>query len=108
MATETQTTSLGEALAHALSRKDFDEVARLLHPDVDFRGMTPRRMWEESDPHSSDLDPPAAGVRPRPGGRSDGPSGSRAGRRVLSPGCAKFPEAGRVPATRAPAGPVPR
>ncbi len=52
MATETQTTSLGEAFAHALSRKDFDEVARLLHPDVDFRGMTPRRMWEESDARS--------------------------------------------------------
>lgn len=52
MATETQTTSLGEAFAHALSRKDFDEVARLLHPDVDFRGMTPRRTWEESDARS--------------------------------------------------------
>jgi SnoaL-like domain len=52
MATETQTTSLGEAFADALSRKDFDEVARLLHPDVDFRGMTPSRIWEGSDAHS--------------------------------------------------------
>jgi hypothetical protein len=41
MATETQTTSLGEEFAQALSRKDFDEVTRLLHPEVDFRGLTP-------------------------------------------------------------------
>ena len=52
MATETQTTSLGEAFAQALSRKDFDEVKRLLHPQVDFRGLTPRRMWEASDARS--------------------------------------------------------
>ena len=50
--TETQTTSLGEAFAHALSRKDFDEVTRLLHPDVDFRGLTPGRTWEASDAHT--------------------------------------------------------
>ena len=49
MTTETQTTSLGEAFAVALPRKDFDEVARLLHPQVDFRGLTPGRMWEASD-----------------------------------------------------------
>ena len=52
MTTETQTTSLGEAFAVALSRKDFDEVARLLHPQVDFRGLTPGRMWEASDARS--------------------------------------------------------
>jgi hypothetical protein len=45
----TQTQSLGEAFAQALSRKDFDEVSRLLHPQVDFRGLTPGRMWEASD-----------------------------------------------------------
>ena len=47
--TETHTTSLGEAFAEALSRQDFDEVTRLLHPEVDFRGLTPRKMWEASD-----------------------------------------------------------
>jgi hypothetical protein len=46
---ETQTTTLGEAFAQALSRKDFDEVTRLLHPEVDFCGLTPRRVWEASD-----------------------------------------------------------
>jgi len=52
MATETQTTSLGEAFAHALSRKDFEELTRILHPQVDFRGLTPGRMWEASDARS--------------------------------------------------------
>lgn len=52
MADETRTTSLGEAFAHALSRKDCDEVSRLLHPAVDFRGLTPGRMWEASDSRS--------------------------------------------------------
>jgi hypothetical protein len=52
MATEAQTTSLGEAFAHALSRKDFEELTRILHPRVDFRGLTPGRMWEASDARS--------------------------------------------------------
>ncbi len=52
MTTDTQTTSLGEAFARALSRKDFDEVTRLLHPEVDFRGLTPGRMWEAADSRS--------------------------------------------------------
>jgi hypothetical protein len=52
MAIETRTTTLGEAFAQALSRKDFDEVTRLLHPAVDFRGLTPGRMWEASDAES--------------------------------------------------------
>ena len=52
MTTDTRTTSLGEAFADALFRKDFDEVTALLHPDVDFRGLTPRRVWEASDAKS--------------------------------------------------------
>ncbi len=52
MTTDTRTTSLGEAFADALSRKDFDEVTALLHSDVDFRGLTPGRMWEASDARS--------------------------------------------------------
>jgi hypothetical protein len=52
MATEIASTTLGEAFAQALSRKDFDEVTRLLHPEVDFRGLTPGRMWEASDAHT--------------------------------------------------------
>ena len=39
-------TSLGEQFARALAVKDFDRIASLLHPEVDFRGMTPGRFWE--------------------------------------------------------------
>ena len=52
MTTDTRTTSLGEWFADALSRKDFDEVTALLHPDVDFCGLTSRRVWEASDAKS--------------------------------------------------------
>ncbi len=43
-------TSLGEQFATALAAKDFDGVRALLHPEIDFRGMTPSRVWEASDP----------------------------------------------------------
>lgn len=52
MTDEARTTTLGEAFADAISRKDFDELTRLLHPDVDFRGLTPGRTWEASDARS--------------------------------------------------------
>jgi hypothetical protein len=42
-------TSLGEQFATALAAKDFDRVRALLHPEVDFRGMTPSRFWEAAD-----------------------------------------------------------
>jgi hypothetical protein len=38
--------SLGESFARALAVKDFDQIASLLHPDVDFRGMTPGSFWQ--------------------------------------------------------------
>jgi SnoaL-like protein len=44
--------SLGLAFAQALSRKDFDQVATLLHPEIDFRALTPRRNWEASGARS--------------------------------------------------------
>jgi hypothetical protein len=43
------TASLGAAFATALAAKDFDGVRDLLHPEVDFRGLTPRRAWEATD-----------------------------------------------------------
>lgn len=43
-------TTLGEEFAKALAAKDFDRIATLLHPQVDFRGMTPGRSWEASSP----------------------------------------------------------
>jgi hypothetical protein len=39
---------LGAAFAEAFAAKDFEGVAALLHPEVDFRGLTPRRAWEAS------------------------------------------------------------
>ena len=40
---------VGRAYAEALSRKDFAAIEALLHPDVDFRALTPGRAWESSD-----------------------------------------------------------
>jgi hypothetical protein len=42
-------TTLGAQFATALAAKDFDRVRALLHPEIDFRGMTPSRFWEAGD-----------------------------------------------------------
>ena len=42
--------TLGSQFATALAAKDFDRVRALLHPEIDFRGMTPNRVWEATDP----------------------------------------------------------
>jgi len=42
--------SLGASFAAALAAKDFDRIRDLLHPEVEFRGVTPRRFWEADDP----------------------------------------------------------
>lgn len=39
---------LGRAFAEALARKDFAQIEALLHPEIDFRALTPGRMWEPS------------------------------------------------------------
>jgi hypothetical protein len=44
--------SLGGAYAAALAAKDFERIRDLLHPEVDFRGLTPRKNWEASDPEA--------------------------------------------------------
>lgn len=44
------TESLGASFAHAVARKDHARVLELLHPDVDFRAMTPSRIWEAEQP----------------------------------------------------------
>jgi hypothetical protein len=46
----TSTSTLGTSFAEALAKKDFDAVTKLLHPEVDFRGLTPRRNWEAGNP----------------------------------------------------------
>lgn len=43
------TPSLGRDFAEALAGKDHERLAELLHPQVDFRGLTPRRAWAASD-----------------------------------------------------------
>lgn len=42
--------TMGGAFAEALGAKQFDRVAGLLHPEVDFRALTPRKFWEASNP----------------------------------------------------------
>jgi hypothetical protein len=44
------TSSLGEEFARAVAAKDGQRVRELLHPQLDFRGMTPGRIWEANDP----------------------------------------------------------
>jgi hypothetical protein len=41
--------SLGSDFAAALARKDFDRIRGLLHPEINFRGLTPNRVWEAAD-----------------------------------------------------------
>jgi SnoaL-like domain len=36
----------GPAFAQALAARDFDKLRTLLDPEVEFRGLTPRRTWE--------------------------------------------------------------
>lgn len=40
------TDTLGEGFARAVAAKDHRRLLDLLHPDVDFRGMTPGRVWD--------------------------------------------------------------
>jgi hypothetical protein len=50
MSTSAATSTLGKAFAEALAAKDFDAIAALLHQEIDFRGLTPRRNWEADNP----------------------------------------------------------
>jgi hypothetical protein len=42
----TTETTVGERFARAFLAKDWDAVAELVDPAVDFRGLTPGRPWE--------------------------------------------------------------
>jgi|SRR5690349_17748496 hypothetical protein len=42
-------TTLGREFARALAAKEYDRLTELLHPELDFRGVTPRKSWEASD-----------------------------------------------------------
>ena len=41
-----QTTTLGAEFATALAAKDSTRLLELMHPQIDFRGLTPSRSWE--------------------------------------------------------------
>jgi hypothetical protein len=44
-----QTTTLGADFARALAEKDATAIRELIHPEIDFRGLTPNRSWEAKD-----------------------------------------------------------
>lgn len=41
---------LGVRFAEALAAKRFDDLAELLHPEIDFAALTPRRHWVAGSP----------------------------------------------------------
>ena len=48
MDTQAQTT-LGTDFARAFAAKDADRIRELVHPEIDFKALTPNRNWEASD-----------------------------------------------------------
>jgi hypothetical protein len=42
--------SVTGALVEAILARDFPRARGLLHPEIDFRAMTPKRVWEADDP----------------------------------------------------------
>ena|ERR1700676_1814861 len=44
------TTTLGRAFAEAFVAKDDVQMAALLHPEIDFHGLTPQRVWKAKGP----------------------------------------------------------
>jgi hypothetical protein len=42
-------TTLGVEFARALAEKDSARIRDVLHPEIDFRGLTPGRTWEAND-----------------------------------------------------------
>jgi hypothetical protein len=45
-------TTLGADFAHAVAAKDSERLLELMHPEIDFRGLTPNRSWEAGDPQA--------------------------------------------------------
>ena len=43
-------TTVGADFARALAEKDSTRLAELMHPDIDFRGLTPNSNWEAVGP----------------------------------------------------------
>jgi len=47
-----ETPTPGTEYVNALAAKDFERVAELMDPEINFRAMTPRKFWEAGDPES--------------------------------------------------------
>lgn len=47
---QADTTAVGERFARLLAGKRWSAMRALLDPRVEFRGLTPRRVWEADDP----------------------------------------------------------
>jgi hypothetical protein len=47
--TDSAPADLGSEFARALAAKDTGRLLELMHPEIDFRGVTPNRFWEASD-----------------------------------------------------------
>ena len=45
----TTASALGRRVVEALASKDAEALRAVLHPEVDFRGLTPNRFWEAHD-----------------------------------------------------------
>ena len=45
----TTVTALGRRFVEALAIKDAEALRAVMHPEVDFRGLTPNRFWEAHD-----------------------------------------------------------
>ena len=46
----TVASSAAAAFAEAILARDFVRATALLHPEIDFRAMTPNRVWEAENP----------------------------------------------------------
>jgi len=44
-----QQTTVGADFARAFADKDAGRVRELIHPEIDFRALTPNRQWEARD-----------------------------------------------------------
>ena len=44
-----QSSSLAAEFAEALAAKDAERLRAVLHPEIEFRALTPRRSWEADD-----------------------------------------------------------
>ena len=44
--------ALARRFVEALSTKDPEAIRAVLHPEIDFRALTPNRFWEAHDPNA--------------------------------------------------------